>query len=443
MAARKAASPATSLPDRSCRRCRPCRRPRQLIPSAGSLVPSWGTSSRPRAPERISGNLYRVYAGDRQIEDPIQRENYALLRAAESTKQVGATHFVVVNAPEGLPQQPTPPSSALIRVLQLETGAEPPVGAIAADEIIHFFGPAFGRAAQAGSRSFRSTKRNGAGQTAPRPRRIPELSNARDFPHRPLAVRPKPNLYWPHIRPYIQRLLNPSVLLAARRRCRHTRLHAQTENALQQGRDHRGAGASTPRAMDGALDTFPKLLLRNAERFGDRPAYRFKDLGIWQTWTWREVRDQRPRLRRRPQRPRPEARRPHRHRRLQPPAPLLDVPAAQSLGAVPVPVYADSVADELAYVLDHAEVVMAVVEDQEQVDKLLSIADRVPRLTHSSTTTSAASRNTTTPGCTPSPRCCSSAPRRRSVTAAGSEPRARTRGGCAEIAAGARLATSR
>ena len=136
------------------------------------------------------------------------------------------------------------------------------------------------------------------------------------------------------------------------------------------------------RAGDSALDTFPKLLLWNAQRFADRPAYRFKDLGIWQSWTWRDVRRQvrdfavalnaaglkrgdriaivgtnRPRL-------------------------YWTFLAAQSLGAIPVPVYADSVADELAYVLDHAEVVMAVVEDQEQVDKLLSVAERVPRLAH-------------------------------------------------------------
>ena len=44
--------------------------------------------------------------------------------------------------------------------------------------------------------------------------------------------------------------------------------------------------------------------------------------------------------------------------------------AAQSLGAVPVPVYKDSVADEMAYVLEHAEVAFVVVEDQEQADKV-------------------------------------------------------------------------
>ena len=56
--------------------------------------------------------------------------------------------------------------------------------------------------------------------------------------------------------------------------------------------------------------------------------------------------------------------------------------AAQWLGAVPVPVYADSVADEMAYVLAHAEVTHAVVQDQEQVDKLLAVAERVPTLKH-------------------------------------------------------------
>ena len=56
--------------------------------------------------------------------------------------------------------------------------------------------------------------------------------------------------------------------------------------------------------------------------------------------------------------------------------------AGQALGAVPVPIYADSVADEMAYVLEHAEVTIAVVQDQEQVDKVVSIAERVPALRH-------------------------------------------------------------
>ena len=47
---------------------------------------------------------------------------------------------------------------------------------------------------------------------------------------------------------------------------------------------------------------------------------------------------------------------------------------------MPVPVYADAVAEEMAYVLDHAAVRFAVVQDQEQVDKIRSFADRIPAL---------------------------------------------------------------
>ena len=129
-------------------------------------------------------------------------------------------------------------------------------------------------------------------------------------------------------------------------------------------------------------DTFPKLLGRNARDRGARPAIRHKDLGIWQTWTWAEVHGlcrayaaalhelglqpgetiaivgtNRPRL-------------------------YWSMMAAQMLGAIPVPVYSDSVAEEMAYVLAHADVKLAAVEDQEQVDKLLSISERIPNLRH-------------------------------------------------------------
>src|SRR5260370_35128277 len=56
--------------------------------------------------------------------------------------------------------------------------------------------------------------------------------------------------------------------------------------------------------------------------------------------------------------------------------------AALALGAVPVPIYADSGAEERASTLGHAEVTLAVVEDQEEVDKILSISDRLERLAH-------------------------------------------------------------
>ncbi|MFQ5765462.1 MAG: AMP-binding protein, partial [Rhodospirillales bacterium] len=130
----------------------------------------------------------------------------------------------------------------------------------------------------------------------------------------------------------------------------------------------------------GVLDTFPKLLAENARRWSDRPASREKDFGIWLTWTWAEVAD--------------EIRalvcglaalglkqgdklviigdnRPHLY---------WAMVASQALGAVPVPVYQDSVADEMQYILEHAEARFAVVEDQEQVDKLLEIKDRTPAL---------------------------------------------------------------
>ena len=54
--------------------------------------------------------------------------------------------------------------------------------------------------------------------------------------------------------------------------------------------------------------------------------------------------------------------------------------AAQSLGGVPVPVYQDSVTDELAYVVEHAGARFALAENQEQVDKLLEIQKKVPSL---------------------------------------------------------------
>lgn len=134
-----------------------------------------------------------------------------------------------------------------------------------------------------------------------------------------------------------------------------------------------------PNAAAGA-DTFPKLLVRNAQIFGARPAMRHKDLGIWQTWTWAETLDivrayavglHRLGLKRGETIAIVGANRPRLY---------WSVIAAQVLGAVPVPVYADAVAEELAYVLAHADVRFAAVEDQEQVDKILSVTERVPKI---------------------------------------------------------------
>ena len=132
-------------------------------------------------------------------------------------------------------------------------------------------------------------------------------------------------------------------------------------------------------AFDAAAkaDTFPKLLVRNARLYGARPSMRHKDLGIWQTWTWAEVLElvrayaiglSRLGLKRGETIAIVGSNRPKLY---------WSVMAAQMLGAVPVPVYADAVADELSFVLAHADVRFAAVEDQEQIDKIQSVLDRL------------------------------------------------------------------
>ena len=126
--------------------------------------------------------------------------------------------------------------------------------------------------------------------------------------------------------------------------------------------------------------TLARMLRRNARDLRDRPAIREKDRGIWQTWTWGQyyeqvrdfalglvalgfkrgerlsvIGDNRPRL-------------------------YWAQVAAQCLGGVPVPVYQDSIAKELAFVWNHAECSVIVAEDQEQVDKVLGLRDQLPAL---------------------------------------------------------------
>ena len=127
-------------------------------------------------------------------------------------------------------------------------------------------------------------------------------------------------------------------------------------------------------------DTFPKLLLANARERGGLPASREKEFGIWQSWTWSQVAEEiralalglvklglkpgesiaiigtnRPRL-------------------------YWSMVAAQMAGAIPVPLYQDAVAEEMQYVLDHAGTSFAIVENQEQVDKILSVQEQLPGL---------------------------------------------------------------
>ena len=134
--------------------------------------------------------------------------------------------------------------------------------------------------------------------------------------------------------------------------------------------------------MAEALDTFPRRMLRHASVRPRHPSTREKDLGIWQTWSWsavaKEVRaiacglaaigfkrgdhlaiigDNRPRL-------------------------YWSMVAAQCLGGVPVPMYQDAPAAEFVYVLNDARIAYAIVEDQEQVDKMLEARPQVPTLAH-------------------------------------------------------------
>ena len=136
---------------------------------------------------------------------------------------------------------------------------------------------------------------------------------------------------------------------------------------------------SIPRNQE---DTLPALLFKNAEVRGKKTAIREKDLGIWQSWTWSQVStevaylacglaakgfargsnlaiigDNRPRL-------------------------YWSFAASQTLGGIPVPLYQDAIAEEMIYVFNDAEIEFAIVEDQEQVDKLLEIMPRCNKLKH-------------------------------------------------------------
>ena len=132
----------------------------------------------------------------------------------------------------------------------------------------------------------------------------------------------------------------------------------------------------------GTPDTFPKLLLQHARVRGDRPAIREKDLGIWQSWSWSQVRDEiqalacglaRAGLTRGSHIAVIGANRPRLY---------WTITAAQCLGAIPVPFYEDAPADEMVYVFQDAEISFAIVEDQEQADKLFEILTRCPSLKH-------------------------------------------------------------
>ncbi len=128
-------------------------------------------------------------------------------------------------------------------------------------------------------------------------------------------------------------------------------------------------------------DTFPKLLVRNAEVFGDRKiAMREKEFGIWQEFSWKEyhdhvkyfslgmvslglqagdkvaiIGDNRPEW-------------------------VWGEVAAQAAGAVPLGLYQDSTLKEVSYIIDHSDASFVLAEDQEQVDKILDMKEQLPKV---------------------------------------------------------------
>ncbi len=131
-----------------------------------------------------------------------------------------------------------------------------------------------------------------------------------------------------------------------------------------------------------APQSVPALLRRNASQFGSSPAYREKEFGIWQSWTWAETADE------------IEAlalgmlvlglnRGDHvavigRNR----PALYWSMVAVEMAGGVPVPLYQDAVSEEMAYVLDHCGARFVVAGDQEQVDKVIDAQENGPGIEH-------------------------------------------------------------
>jgi len=129
-----------------------------------------------------------------------------------------------------------------------------------------------------------------------------------------------------------------------------------------------------------ALDTFPKRLVHNAERFGERVAFREKEFGIWQEITWREylehvqacaggllalgmrrgevivlIGDNRPEL-------------------------YYVAMGAQAIGGISCGMYQDTLAEQLAELIDFADARFVFCEDQEQVDKILAQEERLPKV---------------------------------------------------------------
>ncbi|MEW9919840.1 AMP-binding protein [Marimonas sp. MJW-29] len=139
---------------------------------------------------------------------------------------------------------------------------------------------------------------------------------------------------------------------------------------------------ATPETRADGPQSVPALLHRNAQKFANAPAYREKEYGIWQSWTWAETEKEVEALalgllnfgvnegdfiaiigRNRPYL-------------------YWAMIAAQMVGAVPVPLYQDANAEEMAYVLDHCGARFVIAGDQEQVDKVIEVQDKLHQFEH-------------------------------------------------------------
>ena len=143
-----------------------------------------------------------------------------------------------------------------------------------------------------------------------------------------------------------------------------------------------GQSLARTTAVSGVPESVPALLARNVAQFPSKPAYREKEFGIWQSWTWAETAEEIQSIafglmalgadkgdyiaiigRNRP-------------------ALYWSMVAAMKIGAIPVPMYQDAVADEMAYVLEHAGARFAICGDQEQVDKVIEVQETVHCIEH-------------------------------------------------------------
>ena len=133
-----------------------------------------------------------------------------------------------------------------------------------------------------------------------------------------------------------------------------------------------------PDSGTNTMVSIPALLRRNANSFGNSAAFREKEFGIWQTWSWSKALDEAESFglglielgietgdfvaiigRNRPDL-------------------YISMIAIQMAGGIPVPLYQDAVAEEMEYVLAHCGAKFVVVGDQEQVDKVLEIQPKLP-----------------------------------------------------------------